>query len=76
MMHCLIFEAVLLFVVSHLLYIVCLLDVYVATVEGPPGADDDNDSVTDNFGGEHELFGTLRSHCLMFDKDKTKMSIY
>jgi len=25
--------------------------------EGPPGADDDDDSVADNFGGEHELFG-------------------
>ena len=30
---------------------------FVATAEGPPGADDDDDSVTDNFGGEHELFG-------------------
>lgn len=33
----------------------------VVTAEGPPGADDDDDSVTDNFGGEHELFGK----CLM-----------
>ena len=35
-----------------LLYLFCM-----ATTEGPPGADDDDDSVTDNFGGEHELFG-------------------
>lgn len=31
--------------------------VLCGTTEGPPGADDDDDSVTDNFGGEHELFG-------------------
>jgi len=38
----------------------------VTTVEGPPGADDDDDSVTDNFGGEHELFGKiLHSNCAL-----------
>ena len=39
----------------RLSYSECVLCVVI--VEGPPGADDDDDSVTDNFGGEHELFG-------------------
>jgi len=34
---------------------VCVL--FVINAEGPPGADDDDDSVADNFTGEHELFG-------------------
>jgi len=40
--------------------------VYVCmeTAEGPPGADDDDDSVTDNFGGEHELFGNCTDSVL------------
>lgn len=38
--------------------------VRMATAEGPPGADDDDDSVTDNFGGEHELFGNCTDSVL------------
>lgn len=37
---------------------------FVTITEGPPGADDDDDSVTDNFGREHELFGNCI--CYMF----------
>jgi len=41
--------------VMYVCFTMCVL--YVAIAEGPPAADDDDDSVTDNFGAEHELFG-------------------